>query len=184
MAVSRTRKKFPNKKKAPVTSQQMEKATDIVSGYVKHWAKEEANRLLKTENTPIIVPTKTGYKVGKFTLTRQPADYWIVTDINNEHPIAFAEKRAAVLYCINYQLRKFTTAQDILLKDQSFAKLNTDYMYYEHCIRQAVKRGDMFAVDVLKARSIDTKSKLEYARNELEKSLNQAKYIKIWDNQK
>lgn len=184
MAASHTRKKFQNKKKSPISSQEMERATDIVSGYVKHWAKEEANRLLKTEETPIIVPTKTGYKVGRFTVTKQPADFWTVTDVNNERPIDFAEKRSAVLYCVTYQLRKFTTAQSILLKDQTFAKLNTDYMYYEHCIRQAVKRGDMFAVDVLRARSADTKSKLDFARIELEKSLNQAKYIKIWDNRK
>jgi hypothetical protein len=184
MAASHTPKKFQNKKKKPVTAQQVNTVTDLVTGYVKHWAKEEAQRLLHTEKVPIIVPTKTGYKVGKFTLTKQPADYWVVTDINGERPIDFAEKQSAVLYCISYQLNKFTTAHDILTKDQAFAKLNTDYMYYEHCIRQAVKRQDMFTVDMLRARSHDTKCKLDYARNELQKSLNQAKYIKIWDNRK
>lgn len=180
MAVSHTKRKSQNKKRAAVRAQ-IETAADLVSGYVKHWTRQEADRLLKTESTPLIVPTKTGWKIGRYEIVTQTQGYWTVFDSNKEHPLDFAEKRSAILYCISHQTRRYSLAQDVLLKDQHYAKLNTDYIYYEHCIRRASKRGDMFAVDALRARSDDTKHKLETARNDLQKTLNQAKYIKIWD---
>lgn len=184
MAVSLTPKKSPNKKKKKgVTPQQINKVTDLVSGYVKHWAKAEATRLLNTENVPLIIPTQTGYKVGRFAVNLQTGPAWIVTDHHGEKPLYFAEKRAAVLYCIHHQMRKFKQAEDVLHQDQTFAKLHNDFICYEHSIKKAVKRGDMFAVDVAVARRDETKHKLELARNDLQKTLNQAKYIKIWDNQ-
>ncbi len=181
MAVSHTKRKSQNKKKA-VTSSQVEKVADLVTGYVKHWTRQEADRLLKTENTPLIVPTKTGWKIGRYEIITQSQGYWTVVDANKENPIDFAEKRSAILYCISHQTRRYSLAHDVLLKDQQYAKLNTDFIYYEYCIRRALKRGDMFSVDSLRARSDDTKHKLELAKNDLQKTLNQAKYIKIWDN--
>jgi hypothetical protein len=182
MAVSHTPRKSQNKKKK-VSPQQIDKVADLVSGYVKIWAKSEANRLLNTEQVPLIIPTKTGYKVGRFNVELHPGPCWIVTDYHGEKPLHFAEKRAAVLYCIHYQLRKFKQAEDVLLQDRTFAKLHNDFICYVHSIKMAVKRGDMFAVDVAIARRDETKHKLEVARNDLQKTLNQAKYIKIWDNQ-
>jgi hypothetical protein len=181
MAGSRTKRKYPNKNKAVIKSQ-LETAADLVSGYIKHWTRQEADRLLKTENTPLIVPTKTGWKVGRYEIITQSQGYWTVVDSNKENPLDFAEKRSAILYCISHQTRRYSLAHDVLLKDQQYAKLYTDHIYYEHCIRRALKRNDMFTVDALRARSDDTKHKLELAKNDLQKTLNQAKYIKIWDN--
>lgn len=181
MARSHTKRKYQNKNKAVIKSQ-LETAADLVTDYVKQWTRQEANRLLKTENTPLIVPTKTGWKIGRYEIITQSQGYWTVVDGNKEHPLDFAEKRSALLYCISHQTRRYSLAQDVLLKDQQYAKLNTDYTYYEYCIRRALKRNDMFSVDALRARSDDTKHKLELAKNDLQKTLNQAKYIKIWDN--
>lgn len=185
MAVSRTKRKSQHKNKnRAVIRSQLETAAELVTGYVKEWTRQEADRLLKTENTPLIVPTKTGWKIGRFEIVSKPQGYWTVLDHNKENPHDFSEKRSAILYSISIQTRRFNLARDIVIKDGYYAKLNTDHIYYEHCIRRAVKRGDMFTADSLRARSDDTKHKLEVAKNDLQKTLNQAKYIKIWDNLK
>jgi hypothetical protein len=185
MAESHTRKKSTTShKKRPYTVKQLNAVTDLVSDYLTQWTKEESRRLLHTESTPLIISVKNGYKVGRFNITVNPGQVWTVTDINNEKPIDFAEKRSAVLYCILYQTKNYIQAQNILIKDQTYSKLHTDFLYYEHCIRRAIKRGDMFVVDVTVARYGDTKHKLEVAKNDLQKTLNQAKYIKIWENRK
>ena len=167
-------------KATPYQVAQVETATELASELIKHWARDEANRILNIE--PVIVPFKGGYKVGKFTVTSQSLAHWIVTDQFGDTKLEFAEKRAAVLYCILYQLNKYNQAQDLYKQDKTYAKLHTDFVYYEHCIRRAVKRKDMFTVDVIIARREDTKCKLEVAKNDLQKTLTRAKYIKIWDN--
>lgn len=167
-------------KATPYQVAQVETATELASELIKHWARDEANRILSAE--PVIVQFKGGYKVGKFTVTNQSLAHWIVTDQFGDKKIDFAEKRAAVLYCILFQLNKYNQAQNLLAQDQTYAKLHNDFIYYEHCIRRAAKRKDMFTVDVTVARREDTKHKLEIAKNDLQKTLTRAKYIKIWDN--
>lgn len=179
MVASRTRKKS----KIKATPDQLataEAAVNIASEFVKLWIKEESKKILSYD--PVIIPTKTGYRVGKFNVAMIATQHWQVTDQFNEHPLSFSEKRSAVLYCILYQLNRYNKAQDVLQLDQAYSKLYTDFVYYEHCIRKALKRSDMFTVDVTVARRDETKHKLEIAKNDLQKTLSQAKYIKIWDN--
>ena len=93
MAKSRTKRKAVNKPQLT----EVIAATEATSLYIGVWAKQEAERLLKKE--PIIIPTKNGFHVGKFTV-KNANHTWHVYNVWDEFVNAFSSKQSAVSWCI------------------------------------------------------------------------------------
>jgi hypothetical protein len=175
MAKSSTKRK--SAKAPPIT--EVIAATEATSLYIGVWAKQEAERLLKKE--PVIIPLKNGYYVGKFTV-KNVSHTWHVYNVFNELINAFSSKQSAVSWCILEHTGRINQSQKLLEQDAKVSKYTQDQTNYRHTRQQAIKRGDYFAVDLSDAKLAKIQSMLEDASNDLEKTLNQAKYLKgIWE---
>ena len=86
MAKSRTSKKSKIKAQAvrEVKAEMVETAANIVSAYVKSWAKTEVERIIHEEQIPLIVPLKNGVQVGRYRITKNPHDMWQLTNTFGE----------------------------------------------------------------------------------------------------
>lgn len=175
MAKSRTRKN-------PITNGQVVEAmvaVDLAAQYVKTWTKNETRKLIKSE--PLIIPTKDGWQVGKHSVKQATAGWQLLNDFN-ETVDTFSCKQSAVTYSLLFQTGRLNQAQKLLRNDTKLSKLTQDKIYYVHHRNRAIKRDDMFTVDVLDARITDNCILLDLAKIDLEKTLNQAKYLKgIWE---
>jgi len=175
MAKSSTKRKFA--KAPPIT--EVIAATEATSLYIGVWAKQEAERLLKKE--PVIIPLKNGFYVGKFTV-KNVNSAWHVYNVFNELVNAFSSKQSAVSWCILEHTGRIKHSQKLLEQDAKVSKYTQDQTNYRHTRQQAIKRGDYFAVDLSDARLAKIQSMLEDASDDLEKTLNSAKYLKgIWE---
>lgn len=175
MAKSRTRRKAVNRPQVA----EVIAATEATSLYIGVWAKQEAERLLK--RAPVIIPTKHGFHVGKFTV-KNVNHSWHVYNVWNELVNAFTSKQSAVAWCILEHSGRVIMSQKLMDQDAKLSKYTQDQTNYQHSKEQAIKRGDYFAVDLSNARLAKNQSRLELARTDLEKTLNSAKYLKgIWE---
>jgi len=151
----------------------------MASKYVSSWTKTEAQKLIKSEL--VIIPAKWGYQVGKYSVKNQ-TNSWFVYNEWNELIKEFSSKKSAVYWCVLAHTGRLTTSQTLLVQDTRLSKYIQDQINYQHSKQKAVSNGDYFAVDVCNARLAMLQSKLEYAKNDLEKTLNSAKYLKgIWE---
>jgi hypothetical protein len=186
MVKSRTSKKSKIKQQAvlQVKAEMVETAANMVSAYVKSWAKTEVERIINQEQLPLIVPIKHGVQVGRYRVTKTPLDMWQLTNSFGEQMELFLDRRSAVLYSILYQIKRYAAADTILARDKKLSKVQADSQHYQHSMQQASKRRDYSAMDVLAARYYNTEYLLTEARDELEKTLRLNKYLKVWETGK
>lgn len=170
-------KSFTRKDK--VNPGQVEHVTDLASQYVRQWTRVEAQKL--TMQIPCILPTKSGFQVGKYSVKKN-CDTWTIHNCFDELVETFTSKQSAVTYCILYQVNRFTLAQQLLGQDIKLNKLTQDQFNYVHRKTRAVAAHDTFTIDVIESRIAETHSLMLLARVDLEKTLNKAKYLKgIWE---
>lgn len=183
MARSRTAKKSKIKDQAEnqVKAETINALTDLVSAYVKSWARTEAHRIIQTDPVPVIMPVKNGYQVGKHQVINEPNAVWALYNNFKEPVEQFLDVRSAVAYSILYQLKRFKPADTVLLADKKLSKLDADFQHYSRCMSAAVKRKDYTTIDILAARYYDAQFLLPQARIELEKTLRMNKYLKVWE---
>lgn len=186
MAKSRTVKKSKIKQQAEnqVKAEMVETAANIVTAYVKSWAKDEVARIIYQEHVPLIVPVKNGVQVGRYRVTKNAHEMWLLANEFGETIELFVDKRSAVLYSILYQLKRYKSADTVLARDRKLSKVQADYQHYQHSMQRAIKRKDYPTIDVLAARYYDTQYLLAEAKNELEKTLRLNKYLKVWETGK
>ena len=154
-------------------------AIDLAAEYVRKWTKTETRKLIKSE--PLLIPTKWGLQVGKYAIKSEDNLWRVYNDFNENH-FSFSSKRSATVFCLLSQTGRYNQAQNLYNQDTKVSKLVQDKTNYSHSKNRALKRKDMFAVDVLTARLTDTDILLNLAKIDLEKTLNQAKYLKgIWE---
>ena len=172
-------KSHTKRDQADITVSDVKFAANLATHYIKHWTKNEAHRLAKQELA--IIPAKWGFRVGKY-FVKDTNQGWRVENPSNELINNFTSKRSAVAWCIMYQSDRFKISERLLAQDSKLSKLLQDQMNYSYSKQQAYKKRDYFTVDVIEARLAQTVQHLEYARNDLEKTLNSAKYLKgIWE---
>jgi hypothetical protein len=179
MAKSTTRS--VKKKASPVNKAQIQAVADAAAQYVQHWAQEEAQDMIKSNI--VILPTKQGYQVGKYAV-KNIDKMWSVFNTFDELVDTFSCKQSAVVFCILNLKEKFNLAQELRRQDTRISKLAQDQTNYVFRRIKAVKQKDTLATDIIEARISETDSLLNLAREDLEKTLKQAKYLKgIWEQQ-
>jgi hypothetical protein len=183
MAKSRTAKKSKIKQQAEnqVKAETINALTDLVSAYVKSWARTEAHRIVQTDPIPVIMPIKNGYQVGKHQVVKNHNLSWELHNYHGEAIEQFLDVRSAVAYSILYQLKRFKPAEAVLTADNRLSKLESDFQHYNRCMQTAGKRRDYATIDILAARYYDAQFLLPLAKEELEKTLRMNKYLKVWE---
>lgn len=168
MVKSRTKRKSTE-----ISVGHVKEAAELVSEYVRYWAKEQAGKLAKKEL--VIIPASWGFQVGKYSVKEQNQT-WAVKNVFNEVINNFTSKRSAITWCILEQSQFYKTSDKLLSQDTKLSKLMQDNTNYSYTRQLAVKKKDLFMIDVLDARLAETAVLLGSAKFELEKTLNSAKY--------
>lgn len=168
MVKSRTKRKSSD-----INVKDVQNLAELASQYVRHWTKEQAQSIAKHEL--VIIPATWGYQVGKYSV-REHNQTWDVRNVFNESIKYFTSKRSAITWCILEQSNLLNTSNKLLAQDTKLSKLIQDAANYNYTKQAAIKKRDLFTVDVLNARLAETSVLLESAKNELEKTLNSAKY--------
>jgi predicted metal-dependent hydrolase len=152
---------------------------EMAHQYVQNWTRVEAQKMVKDEL--LILPTKDGMQVGKYSV-KHMNKMWHVYNVFNELIDAFTCKQSAVAYSLLDQTNKINTARDLLRQDTRISKLEQDQTNYVFRRTKAIKSKDTLTIDMLDARITEAESLLNLAREDLEKTLIKAKYLKgIWE---
>lgn len=145
--------------------------------YIHNWTKKELSSI--SNNTLVVLQNAEGsYTVGTFSVLKVTDTCWRVLDRNKEHVHDFSKKLAAVAYCATSAKRKYHTASEILELDTEFARVEADYDLFTHLIKRYAEQKDDFKVGLYISRQEIAKDRLEVVRDQLEKILARAKYIK------
>ena len=159
---------------------QIEQAADLTTRYLKEWTDRELQNLVINEKLPVCLPLgNRGFLIGRYRMYPVGKHTWRVLDNNQEFVHDFSRKLSAVFYCLTTQLNKLNLAREILTADTAVGKLELDQDYYMYSIKNYTKKQDFFRVDLAKLRYIQAQHQLRFANQELEKTINTAKYLKV-----
>lgn len=180
MAKQRIQKLKQSEIERQVQIKTAETAADIISKYVKTWARKEVVQLIHSNRVPVLLPTRNGILVGKYLIVKLNG-MWELRNDYNERLQVFYDKRSAVLYSIMYGRNWFKSASEILTKDNILGKLEVELTYYTASMKRAVSSKNYSKVDILASRYYDAVEAVKTAKNDLEKTLKLNKYLKIWE---
>jgi hypothetical protein len=159
---------------------QVEQAARATTEYLKAWTDRELQHLVQDEKIPVCLPIgDRGFLIGRYQMHSMGKHTWRVLDNNQEFVHDFSRKLSAVFYCLTTQLNKLNLARSILTADTAVGKLELDQDYYMYSIKNYTKKQDFFRVDLAKLRYIQAEHELVFANQELEKTINTAKYLKV-----
>jgi len=152
---------------------------DLAIDQINTWANKELKILKHTAGFPVCVSTGTNsWLIGSFNIKQFGAHSWQVThDTNLVH--VFYSKQAAMFYSVFTTGQYYKTADNLLKADQEVAKLSDEMQFYSG--KLAKRNTDSFKHQLWEAKYINARAKYKSAKSELEKTLNSAKYCKIWE---
>jgi hypothetical protein len=188
MAKLNTRKKSTASKQATLKALKQTAGrvvTDLVANKVALWQQQELNRILASPNNrknTYIIETKQGYRVGCITVTEDKDNVWLIRNASNMEDGQLFSKSRALLYAILLHSRKNALAKEVKDADRMIVKYTEDINFYRHTIKSANKNGEYERAEAVWYRLDDAVFKLRYAKERLDKTVNSAKYIKLWED--
>lgn len=148
---------------------------------IESWANKELKYLSYSVKSPICLPLgKNTWLAGHYKIVRnKKKQYNLYSDdtlINK-----FNNKQAAFMYASMDKLKKYDLAQRILNSDRLYGFLYEELLVLSIKQKRYIATSNNFKLLLIDAKLSDTKRKLISARQDLEKNLNYAKYVKVWD---
>lgn len=156
-------------------------AEELFTTVLAYWTRQEVQSLVRN-GTLLVLRIPNGYRIGSFRMTARN-EMWYVTNEFNDLNYEFANKSAAVFFCLFEYKRYFQRSKELLHQDAEVNRLEKDQRILNHKYKKACTSKDTFGQDLYQARLSDINPKLAFAREQLEKLIKSAKYIKIWDTQ-
>lgn len=153
---------------------------DLVIKDIKGWAKKEINYLRYALNIPVLIPINNQlYVVSNYTIQIfDDTNHIVKKDGKLIHN--FLNKKAAILYVVLEKTRNFQLATELLERDKIAAKMHSEITFYTKKISIRTSE-DNFKKELWIARYLESRAQYKIARRELEKTISNAKYMKIWD---
>jgi len=187
MAVSTTQKKCHKKFNKKLFAKATQQATtetveQLLLGLISAWSARELDRMSSSRDQFVCLALgKDFYRVGRFNLEKQKNDDWQVSDLDGCLVHNFYSQHAAVFYCLFETKKVFHKAKEFIQCDQAVYKAQLEVTYLREKLQKAVQKKDFFSADVFRARLSDMLPKLEALQTNLQKTLNGAKYTKVWE---
>jgi hypothetical protein len=176
MAKSRTRKKS-NKDNMP---KEVSNFVDQVADYLRYWTTQQLGKMEINHDTSICIPTKNGYRIGRYKLENHANKTCDVINPQGELVHRFESKVSAVLYTIYTIKQKYNTADKIVALDKEINKNYTDSLALRRGIDRARKQKDYTSVDIKTARLNEAEKNLALARRNIASVHRVAKFAKVW----
>jgi hypothetical protein len=176
----KTAESSTKRNKKTLADQRIDFAADVTTQYLKYWTDKELKRLTIDENLPVCLPLgNRGFLIGSYKVLSVGQHCWRVLDRNDELVHDFGRKLSAVFYCLTTQANKLNLARDIMTTDARVSRLEIDQDNYANSRKLNLKKKDYFRADLANMRYINNRYQLHYANEELEKTINTAKYLKV-----
>jgi hypothetical protein len=153
---------------------------DLAIHKVETWTLSNLEKLRKTKTFPICIQlSNTKWVIGLFNLEKNGDKCWKMTkDGRLIHE--FYSKQSAFFYAIFDSTHHYLIAQNLLFSDKKCAKYSDEIILFNNKLNKETISKDKR--DILTMRLMNAKVEFEKARIDLKKSLNRAKYHKIWEN--
>ncbi len=179
MAVSHSTKNRIKKLARKIAEKEI--AEELMATYLNWWTKQEILHLMN-KGTLVVLPAEQGqgYIIGRLRLHKANG-CWSVTSDYRDKELVFADKMAAVFYCLYEHKHMFKSSHELWQQDAVLRKLDNDQKFYRHKYKIACEKSNGFAQDLWEARLSDVTPRLLNAQDQLQKMITRAKYIKIWD---
>ena len=146
---------------------------DLAVDKFYNWADSEFNTLRHTSTFPVCVPlSPKSWVIANFQLDQLGQHNWRISQDDKTIHV-FYSKQAAVFYAVYTASKKYNTADRILDLDKQVAKLSDDMHFYS--TRLTGKSKDGFKLQLWESRYLETKSKYQVAKQELESQLGSIK---------
>lgn len=184
MAKSLTKRK-QRVKADPATTANVNQAIDAAVDYVKTWKRKELISLATNPPTnalPVCIPVKKdAYVIGRHGLKKDNS-VWTLHTQDFRESYEFVYRSSAVVYSICSQTGRRKLAQEILTSNQEILRLQTRLTEFQYLFDKARRKKDKdyWRLDYYTIMIESAEFAVIDAKNELEKSINLAKYFKIW----
>lgn len=157
-----------------------EQLVELALAKVDAWTvKELANLGQKTEYPICLQVSDNVYWVGTHKIQRIDSNIWRV--FHNDRLLhEFYSQQAAVFYAVYYKCKMYSMADQLLMCDRAVVRSDTEHRIYQARITK-LNKNDEFRYQLYTARLEKARGELEQAKKELRKTLDSAKYNKIWD---
>lgn len=172
------------KKDASTIKEQIgKKLVDTAIKKLDNWVYKELEKL-KLGTFPICLEfdIKTLYIGGLFVKTVSKNMYSVYDTDKTIH--VFYSRYAAILYSLLIYTKHIRIAQEILQHDMKVAKNWDDIQFYKKMHEKLVKRGRNDEIAVINDKLHESKCRYQYNLEELEKTIINAKYMKVWEKLK
>lgn len=182
MAKQSTRKKS-GKKFPPEQVDEIKQSIQRAVEYVDNWKRNQLINLAlaPSKNLPIFVPVrKDAYLIGHFGLKRDNG-LWEVCNTYTDETKIFNYRTSAIVYSICSQTGRVKLAQEIAKHDDKILRCKERVELFRLRKESAKKRQDYWRFDYFYIMCNSAEFELEEAKIQLEKTLNLAKYFKIWE---
>lgn len=145
------------------------------------WALRELSVMSKNSAYPIIFQTeKNQYIIGAHNLVQVNDRCYRVT-IDGRLVHDFYNQKAATMYCVCFKMGLSAYTIELLRLDQSLSKAETDFYNYSSRLKSINKGTDDFKRQLWITRYSEARHAVKMAREDLKKTLESAKYNKVWD---
>lgn len=178
MAKSRTSKKQIKRQAYEMAQAQV--VENLLNYYLTWWTKQEIQNLVHQGNLIIIPLENEGLQVAHFSIVPDNK-IWRVSSSRSSQQLCFNEKLSALFYCLYEHKKMYQSSTELLLQDRLLGKLENDEQFYRHKYTIALKKHDTFKQELWEARLSSTTPYVNMVREQLQKMIKRAKYIKIWD---
>jgi hypothetical protein len=160
---------------------ELKRAVKATAVYLSQWTEHQVQQLSIENRMPYIWPIdNVGFIIGHYRILNDRGT-WQVRNYDNKLIHTFTEKLGAVFYTLCSLTKRYNLADKLKYADETVSRLRNDIVHYELSIKRAKTAKNYESADIWTARLFDARLQLQYANNELRKSLTHAKYIKYWE---
>lgn len=148
---------------------------------IDHWAQIQFDELRYKSQYPVCIEiTPNSWIVAHYELKKVQENRYTLK-LNDDHVHTFYSKQSAVFYAVFNSKGYFKTGDNILKQDSKVLKFSDDVDLFKTKLYKN-KKLNSFKYDLYMNRLSEAENRLKCARVELTKTIQSAKYMKVWDN--
>jgi hypothetical protein len=146
---------------------------------IRRFTQQELERLSDhSQELPFCYQIGTDVLVGRNRVVKINDRCWRVYE-NGQQGFDFFTRKDAIFYCIALHKNQTKLAKEIYEKDNLLNRLEFDAALFRHRYKKADAKKDDWGMELYSNKYLETMRRIEQTKQELKKSINSTKYIKV-----
>ena len=158
------------------------KLDENILGFINHirdFAYNELYDILKKSKNPLIYAVNDNeYALGRYLVIKEQGLWKVMTHLGDVENI-FQGKTAALIYAVMLMQNNLNLARKIATADDAMLTSKAELEMYKEKLKLSVKSNDLFKQELYAAKLSVSSFKYTAAKEDLEKTLRTAKYMKL-----